>query len=202
MVTLFSRVLLGTEWVEAWEEVTRVVPKRPVQSLSGNFSSGTEVSSLATRRDLFAGGVLYHGEREKSLPSRFCSISHFHFLRWSPNLELENKMEYYTEIWSMAIDNAAKVDKSGKISNQLVLCKGCIHSSRQWCSCGKLEQRRSGDLVVEKEAHTGAQQENIVVIQTITFLRPNKPFNSRSQNSSHIDFINHLHSFFPLHTAW
>ena len=131
MVTLFSRVLLGTEWVEAWEEVTRVVPKRPVQSLSGNFSSGTEVSSLVTRRDLFAGGLLYHGEREKSLPSRFCSISHFHFLRWSPNLELENKMEYYTEIWSMAIDNAAKVDKSGKISNQLVLCKGCIHSSRQ-----------------------------------------------------------------------
>ena len=64
MVTLFSRVLLGTEWAEAWEEATRVVPKRPVQSLSGNFSSGTEVSLLATRRDLFAGGVLYHGERE------------------------------------------------------------------------------------------------------------------------------------------
>ena len=117
MVTLLSRVLLGTEWAEAWEEVTRVEPKRPVQSLSGNFSSGTEVSLLATRRDLFAGGVLYHAEREKSLPSRFCSFSHFHFLRWSPNLELENKMEYYTEIWSMAIDNAAKVDKSGRISN-------------------------------------------------------------------------------------
>ena len=115
MVTLLSRVLLGTEWAVAWEEVTRVVPKRPVQSLSGNFSSGTEVSLLETRRDLFAGGVLNQGEREKSLPSRFCSISRFHFLRWSPNLELENKMEYYTEIWSMAIDNAAKVDKSGRI---------------------------------------------------------------------------------------
>ena len=132
MVTLFSRVLLGTEWVEAWEEVTRVEPKRLVQSLSGNFSSGTEVSLLATRRDLFAGGVFSQRVGKVSfIPSRFCSFSHFHFLRWSPNLELENKMEYYTEIWSMAIDNAAKVDKSGKISNQLVLCKGCIHSSRQ-----------------------------------------------------------------------
>ena len=35
-------------------------------------------------------------------------------LRWSPNLELENKMEYYTEIWSMAIDKAAKVRQTNK----------------------------------------------------------------------------------------
>ena len=95
----------------------------------GDEGGAQETGPVTVRKLLFRDGSLFAGDeagslcrwrpvprrKEKSLPSRFCSFSHFHFLRWSPNLELENKMEYYTEIWSMAIDNAAKVDKSGRI---------------------------------------------------------------------------------------
>ena len=77
----------------------------------GGGEEGGPTGPVTVRKLLFRDGSLFAGDEAGSLCrfnpllqlTRSCS------LRWSPNLELENKMEYYTEIWSMAIDKAAKV---------------------------------------------------------------------------------------------
>ena len=80
----------------------------------GGGEEGGPTGPVTVRKLLFRDGNLFAGDEAGSL----CRFRHLllHFksvlhcsLRWSPNLELENKMEYYTEIWSMAIDKAGKV---------------------------------------------------------------------------------------------
>jgi len=62
---------------------------------SGEFGGGAggETAAPATVRTLqFQDNSLFAGDQSGTL------------CRWSRNLELQNKMEYYTEIWSMVVD--------------------------------------------------------------------------------------------------
>jgi len=74
----------------------------------GDEGGAQETGPVTVRKLLFRDGSLFAGDEAGSL------------CRWSPNLELENKMEYYTEIWSMAIDNAAKVAYTARDNDVVV----------------------------------------------------------------------------------
>ena len=83
----------------------------------GEEAGQQETGPVTVRKLLFRDSSLFAGDEAGSLcrsqefqPTKGGQGLDIH-LRWSPNLELENKMEYYTEIWSMAIDKAAKVER-------------------------------------------------------------------------------------------
>jgi len=92
--------------------VNQAIQTGPVgDGVGGGMGGGEEggpTGPVTVRKLLFRDGSLFAGDEAGSL------------CRWSPNLELENKMEYYTEIWSMAIDKAAKVAYTARDNDVVV----------------------------------------------------------------------------------